>query len=159
MITKLKGTQSLLIGAGGMGGRAVTSGADALLSAANGGLVEGRRLHGYLGTVTGLALAVLTAMLLGRSWSACDVGVNNAANSGFLLWIFIPGLWTVLLLVWVAVSALLGTRPLVHAFALAVALLGCVWCVISFFWEGSSAPSCPSGVPPWWPSFIPAPGF
>jgi hypothetical protein len=109
--------------------------------------------------VVGLALTVLTAMLLGRSWNACEVGVNNAANSGFLLWLFIPGLWTLLLLVWVGVSALLGTRPLVHACALVVTLLGIVWCVISIFWEGTSTPWCPSGVPQWWPSFIPAPGF
>ncbi|MGW3912420.1 hypothetical protein ACWEBX_12995 [Streptomyces sp. NPDC005070] len=109
--------------------------------------------------VVGLALAVLTAVLLGRSWNACDVGVNNAANSLFLLWLFIPALWTVLLLVWVAVGAVLGNRPLLHAFVLAVTLLGVAWCVISIFWEGSSTPSCPSGVPRWWPSFIPAPGF
>ncbi|MGZ2359652.1 hypothetical protein LRE75_23575 [Streptomyces sp. 372A] len=73
-----------------------------------------------------LLLAVSAAMLLGRSWAACDVGVNNAANGGFLLWLFIPGIWTVLLLVWVAVGALLGNRPLPHAFALAVTLLGVV---------------------------------
>lgn len=98
-------------------------------------------------------------MLLGRSWTACDVGVNNAANSGFLLWLFIPGLWTVLLLVWVAVGALLGNRPLLRAVALAVTLLGADWCVISIFWEGAATPPCPSGVPPWWPSLIPVPGF
>lgn len=106
-----------------------------------------------------LALTVPTAMLLGRSWNACDVGVNNAANSGFLLLLFIPGLWTVLLLVWVAVGAVLGHRPRFHAFALAVTLLGVVWCVISIFWVEASTPSCPGGVPPWWPSLIPAPGF
>lgn len=45
-----------------------------------------------------LLLAISAAVLLGRSWSACDVGVNNAANSGFLLRLLIPGLWTALLL-------------------------------------------------------------
>nr|WSW70756.1 hypothetical protein OG461_33730 [Streptomyces sp. NBC_00995] len=118
-----------------------------------------RRLHGGLGAAVGLALTVPTAMLLGRSWNACDVGVNNAANSGFLLWLFIPGLWTVLLLVWVVVGALVGNRPLLHAVALAVALLGVVWCVVSLFWDGAATPPCPNGVPQWWPSFIPAPGF
>ncbi|MEU1488529.1 hypothetical protein [Streptomyces sp. NPDC005752] len=106
-----------------------------------------------------LLLAISAAMLLGRSWTACDVGVNNAANSGFLLWLFIPGLWTVLLLAWVAVGALLGNRPLLHALALAVTLLGVAWFVISIFWEGTGTPPCPSGVPPWWPSLLPAPGF
>ncbi|MGJ5891444.1 hypothetical protein DF268_09895 [Streptomyces sp. V2] len=106
-----------------------------------------------------LLLAVSTALLLGRSWTACDVGVNNAANSGFLLWLFIPGFWTVLLLAWVAVGALLGNRPLLHALALAVALLGVVWCAVSTFWEGAGTPLCPSGVPPWWPGFLPVPGF
>ncbi|NGO74712.1 hypothetical protein G6045_03270 [Streptomyces sp. YC504] len=106
----------------------------------------------------GLTLAVVTAMFLGRAWNACDVGVNNAANSGFLLWMFIPGLWSVLLLAWVAVGALLGDRPRLHAGALVVTLIGLVWCVISIFWEGAT-PACPSGVPPWWPNFLPAPGF
>ncbi|MCX4985913.1 hypothetical protein [Streptomyces sp. NBC_00572] len=99
-----------------------------------------------------LVLTVSTAMLLGRSWNACDVGVNNAANSGFLLWLFIPGLWTTLLLVWVAVGAILGTLPLLRALALAVTLLGVAWCAISIFWEGTAAPACPGGVPPWWPA-------
>ncbi len=118
-----------------------------------------RRLYGWLGAAVALLLAISAAMLLGRSWTACDVGVNNAANSGFLFWLFIPGLWTVLLLAWVAVGTLLGSRPLLHALALAATLLGVVWCVISIFWEGAATPPCPSGVPPWWPSFIPAPGF
>ncbi|MCX5414656.1 hypothetical protein [Streptomyces sp. NBC_00059] len=106
-----------------------------------------------------LLLAISAAMLLGRSWTACGMGVNNAANSVFLLWLFIPGLWTALLLAWVVVGALLGNRPPFHAFALAVMLLGVVWCAISIFWEGAATPPCPSGVPPWWPSFLPAPGF
>ncbi len=137
------------------------SGADPVLPAADGerGPVGSRRLHGGLGTVVALLLAVSAAVLLGRSWTACDVGVNNAANSGFLFWLFIPGLWTVLLLVWVGVGALLGNRPLLRAFALGVALLGVVWCVISIFWEGAATPPCPGGVPPWWPGFIPVPGF
>lgn len=105
-----------------------------------------------------LALAVLTAMLLGRSWSSCETGVNNSANSLFLLWLFIPGLWAVLLLAWIAVCALLDNRPLLRAFALAVVLLGVVWCVMSVFWPGPSTSACPSGVPLWWPGFVPAPG-
>ncbi|WP_443068281.1 hypothetical protein [Streptomyces sp. NBC_01358] len=106
-----------------------------------------------------LVLAGSAAMLLGRSWNACDVGVNNAANSSFLLWLFIPIVWMVLLLVWVVVGALLGNRPLLYAVALGVTLLGVFWCVTSVFWEGASTPPCPSGVPQWWPHFVPAPGF
>lgn len=109
--------------------------------------------------VVGPALAVLTAMLLGRSWNACAIGVNNAANGGFLLVLFIPGLSALLLLVWVVLGALVGTRPLLHALALAVALLAVAWCVVSVFWDSTPTPYCPNGVPPWWPSFIPAPGF
>lgn len=126
---------------------------------ANGGSVGSRRLHGCLGAAVALFSAVSTAVLAVRSWNACDVGVNNAANRVFLLWLFIPGLWTVLLLVWVAVGALLGNRPLLHALALTVTLLGVAWCAISIFWEGIPTPQCPGGVPHWWPSFIPAPGF
>lgn len=118
-----------------------------------------RRLHGGLGVAVALLLAISAAVLLGRSWTACDVGVNNAANSGFLLWLFIPGLWTVLLLAWAAVGALLGNRSLLHACALAVTLPGLFWCAVSVFWGAAATPPCPSGVPPWWPSFVPAPGF
>lgn len=125
---------------------------------ANGGPVGSRRLHGWPGAAVALLLAISAALLLGRSWTACGMGVNNAANSGFLLWLFIPGLWTVLLPAWVAVGALLGNRPLLHALALAVTLLGVVWCAVSTFWVGAGTPLCPSGVPPWWPGFLPVPG-
>lgn len=140
---------------------AATSGADPAPSGAGGERrrIASRRLHGCLGLVVGLALTMLTAMLLGRSWNACDIGVNNAANSGFLTFLFIPGFFVLLLLVWVAVGVLAGHRPLLHAFVLAVALLAVVWCVVSVFWDNTPTPWCPRGVPPWWPGFIPAPGF
>lgn len=117
-----------------------------------------RRLHGCLGTVVGLALAVGTATLLGRAWNACDEGVNNAANGTFLTLLFIPGLCAVLVLAWVAVGALLGNHPLPHALILAATLLGVIWCALSP-WLGDATPACPDGVPPWWPRVIPAPGF
>ncbi|MGW4271110.1 hypothetical protein ACWEGQ_01790 [Streptomyces seoulensis] len=140
---------------------AVTRGADPVSAAADSerGAVELRRLHKCLGAAVALVLAVSAAVLLGRSWDACDGGVNNAANSGFLLWLFIPGLWTILLTVWVAVDTLLRDHPLFHALALTVTLLGVAWCAVSIFWEGTAVPPCSDGVPPWWPSRIPAPGF
>ncbi|MFC8362852.1 hypothetical protein ACFUIY_23640 [Streptomyces griseorubiginosus] len=107
----------------------------------------------------GLALAVATAMLLGRAWNACDVGVNDTANSTFLTWLFIPGLWAVLVLAWVAVGALLGNHPRVHALALAATLLGLAWCAVSILWQGDASPACPDGLPAWWPRLVPAPGF
>ncbi|MET9252629.1 hypothetical protein [Streptomyces sp. NPDC003717] len=118
-----------------------------------------RRLHGFSGAAVALVLSVSTAMLLGRSWNACDVGVNNAANSGFLLWLFIPVLGAALLLTWVAAGALLGNRPLLHALTLTVTLLAVTWCAISLFWDGTPGPLCPRGVPPWWPGFVPVPGW
>jgi hypothetical protein len=117
-----------------------------------------RRLHGCFGTVLGLALAVLTAMLLGRALSACDIGVNGAANGTFLIVLFIPSLWGLLTLGWVMVGVLLGRQALLHALALMVVLPALCWCAVSFFW-GSATYECPSGVPPWWPGFLPAPGF
>ncbi|MFV5997741.1 hypothetical protein ACNPQM_36485 [Streptomyces sp. NPDC056231] len=96
-------------------------------------------------------------MVLGRALSACDAGVNNATNSTFLLFLFIPCLWVVLTLGWVAVGVLLGNRPLLHTLALVVVLLALCWCAVSLFW--SDTYDCPSGVPSWWPGFLPAPGF
>ncbi|MFF7071522.1 hypothetical protein [Streptomyces pseudovenezuelae] len=117
-----------------------------------------RRLHGCFGTVMGLALAVLTAMLLGRGLSACDAGVNGAANSTFLVVLFIPSLWSLLTLSWVMVGVLLGRQALLHALALTVVLAAVCWCAVSLFWSGATH-ECPSGVPPWWPGFLPVPGF
>ncbi|KMS72561.1 hypothetical protein ACM01_22490 [Streptomyces viridochromogenes] len=120
--------------------------------------MDGRRLHGCLGSVVVLAVALLTALLLGRSWSACDAGVNSSANGGFLLVIFIPVLWFVLMAVWLGAGALLGRHPVVRAFVIVALILIVSWCALSIFWEGESY-YCPSGVPPWWPDFVPAPGF
>ncbi|MEU3982684.1 hypothetical protein AB0F77_21745 [Streptomyces sp. NPDC026672] len=97
-------------------------------------------------------------MLLGRALSACDAGVNNAANSTFLLILFIPSLWGLLVLGWVAVGVLLGKQPLLHALTLMAVLLALCWCAVSLFWNGPTY-DCPSGVPSWWPGPLPAPGF
>ncbi|MFG3043913.1 hypothetical protein ACGFZR_03150 [Streptomyces sp. NPDC048241] len=121
--------------------------------------MENRRLHGCLGTAVTLAVALATGLLLGRSWRTCDSGTNASADNLFLLVIFIPGLWTISLLAWVAVGTLLGSRPLPHAIALAVTLLGLAWCAVSIFLDGTPTPFCPDGVPPWWPGVVPAPGF
>ncbi len=118
-----------------------------------------RRLHGCLGAAVSLILALLTALLLGRSWTACDMGVNNAANGSFLTLLFIPALWTILLLTWLATGALVGNRPrLLRAGALAATLLTVLWCATATFW-GYPTPACPNGTPPWWPSLLPTPGF
>ncbi|MEU2298069.1 hypothetical protein ACK389_01390 [Streptomyces antibioticus] len=118
-----------------------------------------RRLHGCLGAAVSLTLSLLTALLLGRSWTACDVGVNNAANGSFLTLLFIPALWTILLLTWLATGALVGNRPrLLRAGALAATLLTVLWCATATFW-GYPTPACPNGTPPWWPSLLPTPGF
>uniref|UniRef100_UPI003D71C54F hypothetical protein n=1 Tax=Streptomyces antibioticus TaxID=1890 RepID=UPI003D71C54F len=117
-----------------------------------------RRLHGGLGAAVSLTLSLLIALLLGRSWTTCDVGVNNAANGSFLTLFFIPALWAILLLTWLATGALLGNRPrLIHAVALTATLLTVLWCATSTFW-GYPTPTCPHGTPPWWPSLLLAPG-
>lgn len=108
--------------------------------------------------MAGLALALLAALLLGRALGACGGGINYAANSTFLIVLFVPLLWVLLVLSWVLLGVLLGKRPRLHALALAVVLLGLCWCAVSLFWSGDTY-ECPSGVPPWWPGFLPAPGF
>ncbi|MEW2166529.1 hypothetical protein AB0912_26555 [Streptomyces sp. NPDC007084] len=120
--------------------------------------MENRRLHGCLGLVVAVLLAMLTTMVLGRALNACDAGVNNAANSTFLLYFFIPALSAVLLMAWVLLGALLGGRPFLHAVVLGAALLALCWCALAFFWSGVT-PNCPGGTPGWWPHLLPAPAF
>ncbi|WP_406451226.1 hypothetical protein OG782_15305 [Streptomyces sp. NBC_00876] len=122
------------------------------------GRTSARLTLGWVGSVVAAAVALLTATLLGRAWSACDAGVNSAANGAFLLWVFIPVLAIVLLIVWLGTVALLGRRPLVSAVVGGALVLAVSWCAFSLFWEGTTY-HCPSGVPPWWPDLVPAPGF
>ncbi|MER7726293.1 hypothetical protein [Streptomyces sp. NPDC096323] len=117
-----------------------------------------RRALGWAGTALAPAMALLTAALLGRAWSACDVGTNNAANGTFLLLLFVPALTLALLLLWLASVGLLGKHPLICAMAGGALVLTASWCAISLLWGGTTY-YCPSGVPPWWPGVVPAPGF
>jgi hypothetical protein len=116
----------------------------------------GRSLHGCLGAAVAMAVSVLTATLLGRAWSACDAGVNNSANGGFLALIFIPVLWLALLAIWLGTGAFLREHPLVRSLVSFALMLTLSWCAISLFWTSDSY-SCPEGVPSWWPDFLPTP--
>ena len=117
-----------------------------------------RRLHGCLGLVVGVALSMLTTLVLGRGVHACDPGAHNRVDETFLLYFFVPALAAVLLMAWVVVGAVLAGHTLTHCVALAVTLLGLCWCALSFFWSGPTQ-GCPTGVPGWWPASLPAPGF
>ncbi|MGW1726865.1 hypothetical protein ACWCQK_28565 [Streptomyces sp. NPDC002306] len=105
-----------------------------------------------------LAVALLTATVLGRSWNACDAGVSNSVNGSFLLLMFIPVLWFVLMLVWLGAGAFLREHHVVRAVVVGALMLAVCWCAVSLFWEGDTY-HCPGGVPSWWPGFAPTPGF
>ncbi|GGL79887.1 hypothetical protein GCM10010129_24420 [Streptomyces fumigatiscleroticus] len=54
----------------------------------------------------------------------------------------------------------LGTAVGPALAVLAAMLLGRAWnaCDTGLFWSGTTY-DCPGGVPPWWPGFLPAPGW
>ena len=108
--------------------------------------------------VASVGAAVATAMLLGRMWSACDVGIGSSANSMALLF-FIPVVFVVSMVITGAVYAV--TQRVSHATALAgmaaaAAAVAVVWTTLWLF-HGRDYPSpiCDNNIPPWWPGWIP----
>ncbi|MFM9369225.1 hypothetical protein [Streptomyces sp. Da 82-17] len=104
--------------------------------------------------VGGVGTGVVGVLLLGRAWRDCDIGINAAANSFGLAFVFlglslVAGLW------WWLVLARLG------AVGTVVALLGSallVWGVMAWLHapDGYPSPFCgPGNVPAWWPDLLP----
>jgi hypothetical protein len=111
-----------------------------------------------LGVLFGGLTAAVSIVTIGRSWAACDVGINAAANSMTLLFLA-PLIWIAGAVPWIVLHRTLGKRH--RGAALTAGLLFTLW--FTWFlatWLGMPnsypAPSCPGNVPPWWPSFIPA---
>ncbi|MFI5793229.1 hypothetical protein [Streptomyces sp. NPDC051677] len=100
----------------------------------------------------------MSTVAIGRSWAACDIGINAAANSMILLFLA-PLIWIAAAVPWTVLHRALGKRH--RGAAMTAGLLFALW--FTWFlvtWLGMPnsypAPSCPSNVPPWWPGFIPA---
>ncbi|MCL7427172.1 hypothetical protein [Streptomyces sp. YS415] len=119
----------------------------------------GRWLSGLgFGVLFAGLTAVVTVAAIGRAWTACDIGINAAANSLTLLFLA-PLIWLAGAVPWVILHSTLGRRH--RRTALMTGLVFTMW--LTWFlitWLGMPdsypAPICPGNVPPWWPSFIPA---
>ena len=102
--------------------------------------------------------AIAAALLLGRIWSACDVGIN-AANSMSLLFFYVPVIFAVAagmtFLAYTVVQRFSGST--VCACISAVAAAAAVVWVTQVLFHGADYPSpiCADNVPPWWPDWIP----
>jgi hypothetical protein len=102
--------------------------------------------------------AIGSGFLLGRIWSACDVGINSA-NSIALLFLYIPVIFVVAAvitgLVYTGVQRISGSA-VVASTSTVVAAVAIVWVVQVLFHMGDyPSPSCPDHLPPWWPGWIP----
>jgi hypothetical protein len=62
------------------------------------------------------------------------------------------------MIIWLGIGVALRKRLAIRAFAVGMLILIALWCAVSIFWGGDTY-HCPSGVPPWWPHFVPTPGF
>lgn len=111
-----------------------------------------------VGVVCGGVTSVVAVIVIGRVWSACDVGGGASANS-LSLAVMCPAVWVVVGISWVLVRGLLGR---IHpGAALLVGVLLNAWLLwFSVAWLGVldsyPDPICPGNVPSWWPRFIPA---
>jgi hypothetical protein len=108
---------------------------------------------------TSAGAAVGTAMLLGRIWNACDVGVNSSANSMALLFFYIPVVFVVSVVLTGAVYATtqrVSRAPALAGGAAAIAAVAVVWATLSLFHGGDyPSPICDNNIPRWWPDWIP----
>lgn len=114
-----------------------------------------------LGILVSGAAAYGLVVLVGHAFAACDVGINAGANS-LVLQFVLPVLWVVNLVlfgvVYSVVSGPTWQRKVVGLLAALFAVVLMAW--LLFAWLGTPSgypdPICPSNVPPWWPSWIPA---
>lgn len=109
------------------------------------------------GTFFGGLASVVSISAIGRIWTACDIGVNAAADSMTLL-LLAPLIWIGVAIAWVVLCRTLGRRH--PGAALTAGLVFTVlltWFLVTWLGVADSypAPRCPGNVPPWWPSFIP----
>nr|CEL22443.1 hypothetical protein [Kibdelosporangium sp. MJ126-NF4] len=98
--------------------------------------------------VSGLA-AVVSIVLIGRAWAACDVGVNASAN-GMALLVLAPLIWIATAVVWVILYSTLGRlHPTLALTAGLIFTLCSTWFVVTWLGMPDSYPSpCPGSVPP-----------
>jgi cation transporter-like permease len=117
------------------------------------------RLTGFA-TCVGIsaAAAVASGLLLGRIWSACDVGIR-AANLIALTLLYMPVIFVAAAvitgLVYTGVQRLSGSVVVARA-STVVAAMAIVWLVQALFHMGDyPSQVCSDNLPPWWPRWIP----
>ncbi|WP_194838006.1 hypothetical protein [Nocardia sp. XZ_19_369] len=98
-----------------------------------------------------------TVILLGRMWSACDVG--GAGNAMVLLLLYLPATFVVSVAVTgvvYAVTQRVSHRTSLACLAAVVAAVLIVWATLWLFHGGDyPTPICEDNIPPWWPDWIP----
>lgn len=111
-----------------------------------------------MGAVSGILTAAGSVLLIGAMWSSCDVGVNSSANSMVLIFL-LPVVWLLTAVVWTVVHGAVGRFGRTAATICAVAAnLWLLWFVTSAVGGMDyPSPSCPDGIPAWWPVYVPVP--
>lgn len=107
--------------------------------------------------------ALVEEGVVASAWNACDVGINAAANSWFLLLIELPMLFVVQaipVMLAAPLTALLSRhRLVVAALMVLVAVVVVVVGAWSYFaYSGlpiQGGPQCAEAQPGWWPSWLP----
>ena len=116
----------------------------------------------FIALIFGVGVAFVCIRLLMVIWDSCDVGVNAGANLGGAL-LYAP-IFTVIAGLACGLSFALVdfVAPRVAAYvATAAAAVLSAWVIVEWqhnpygdYGDMPEAP-CVSGVPPWWPDFIP----
>lgn len=106
----------------------------------------------------GVAVSIAGVVLLGRLWTACDVGVNSSGNAFALLFFYGPALclWTILTTVLVSTWTARLSMLRISLCVIFVALVG-LWLFLMILHSpgGYPSPTCIDNTPHWWPRWIP----
>lgn len=116
-----------------------------------------------VGSVLGLSGALAVIALLSRMWDACDVGLNSAASSWSLVFVYAPvvalsTLTSVVFIFWLAARYTDRlTKPGSFIASISVTLV-IVWLALYIGHDPEGdypSPWCVDNVPAWFPHWIP----
>ncbi|WP_153450110.1 hypothetical protein [Streptomyces smaragdinus] len=107
----------------------------------------------------GAVTAFAGVLLVGRSWTVCDIGTADLPNLMALMLYAVP-LWALATTAWWAGAVVLGRRSISAGLAAALLASAClIWAFMAWQHDpGGDYPAfaCPpDNVPPWWPGWLP----